>query len=123
MLLKSRVALAEGRIADARAELDRALAQYPDDPETLRSRCQFLFEQGAADEAEQALKCLIDHDPDDAAAHYNLGTLLLRTQRYDEAVLAYRQALRCRPNHPATHLNLAAALAAAGDPRPAQPSP
>ena len=49
-----------------------------DDLETLRGRCQFLFDQGTSDEAEQALRELIDHSPDDASAHHNLGTLLMR---------------------------------------------
>jgi tetratricopeptide (TPR) repeat protein len=52
----------------------------------------------------------IAHDPQDPAAYYNLGTLLLRTRRYDEAACAYRQSLRYRTNHPATYLNLGAAL-------------
>ena len=68
-----------GRVEEARAELDRAIAEGPDDLETLRVRCQFLFEHGTPDEAEEALKCLIDHDPEDASAYHNLGTLLLRT--------------------------------------------
>jgi tetratricopeptide (TPR) repeat protein len=73
-------------------------------------RCQFLFEHGSPDEAEAALKTLIARDPQDPAAYHNLGTLLLRTRRYDEAACAYRQSLRSRTNHPATYLNLGAAL-------------
>ncbi len=78
LLIKSRVALRLGRFDEARVELDRAIAEGPDDLETLRGRCQFLFEHGTPAEAEQALKGLIDHDPQDASAHHNLGTLLLR---------------------------------------------
>ena len=78
LLIKSRIALALGRFEEARVELDRAIAEGPDDLETLRGRCQFLFEHGTPAEAEEALKCLIDHDPQDASAYHNLGTLLLR---------------------------------------------
>ena len=60
--------------------------------------------------AEAAQKRLIAHDPQDPAAYDNLGTLRLRTRRYDEAASAYRQSLRYRTNHPATYLNLGAAL-------------
>ena len=56
LLIKSRIAAAQGRVADATVELDRAVAEFPDDPETLSRRCQFLFEHGTPDEAEQALK-------------------------------------------------------------------
>jgi len=39
----------------------------------LRSRCQFFFEHGEPAEAENAIKVLIEHDPDDASAHHNLS--------------------------------------------------
>ncbi|MFI5455270.1 MAG: glycosyltransferase [Isosphaerales bacterium] len=114
LLIKSRTALGLGRFAETRDALDRAVAACPDDLETLRSRCQFLFEHGEPDEAEGALRSLIARAPDDASAHHNLGTLLMRIRRFDEAVQAYRQALRYRPNHAATHLNLGYALKESG---------
>jgi protein O-GlcNAc transferase len=57
---------------------------------------------------------LIEHAPEDASAYYNLGTLFLRSRRYDEAARAYRQSLRFRTNHPATYLNLGCALKDSG---------
>ena len=109
-LLKSRIALRLGCWEDVRTALDLAAEEYPDDPEILNRRCQFLFEHGSADDAEQVLKRLIAHDPHDASAYYNLGTLLLRGGRPEEAASAYRQSLRYRTNHPATYLNLGSAL-------------
>jgi tetratricopeptide (TPR) repeat protein len=53
-------------------------------------------------------------DPQDASAYHNLGTLLLRTARYDEAVQAYRQSVRFRLNHPATYFSLGYALKDSG---------
>ncbi|MHB1560028.1 MAG: glycosyltransferase [Isosphaeraceae bacterium] len=113
-LLRSRLASLSGQIDDARAELDRAEQEYPQDVEAARSRCPFLFEHGTPDEAERALTRLLELDPDDASAYHNLGTLLLRTRRYDEAARAYRQSLRFRPGYPATYLNLGYALKDAG---------
>ena len=114
LLIESRTAIKQGRIADARAVLDRGNAEYPDDLETLRGRSQFLFEHGSAEEAERALQALIDHDPADASAHHNLGTLRMRTQRYGEAAEAYRRSLSLRPDYAATHLNLGYALKDSG---------
>jgi Flp pilus assembly protein TadD len=57
---------------------------------------------------------LIERSPDDASAHHNLGTLLLRTRRFDEAAESYREALRLRPDNPATYLHLGYALKEAG---------
>ena len=42
----------------------------------------------SAEDAEQALKGLIAHDPRDASAYYNLGTVLLRGGRNEEASVA-----------------------------------
>jgi len=114
LLIDSRTAVKESRFADARAVLDRAIAEYPDDLETLRGRGQFFFEHGSSEEAENALQVLIDHDPDDASAHHNLGTLRMRTQSYDGAVEAYRKSLSLRPHYAATHLNLGYALKDSG---------
>jgi O-antigen biosynthesis protein len=113
-LLKHRVALAQGRLQEARIELGRAASEHPDDLETLRSLCQFFFEHGTPNEAEPALRQLIARDSEDASAHHNLGTLLLRSCRVEEAEQAYRQSLRYRSNHPATYLQLGYALKQGG---------
>jgi Flp pilus assembly protein TadD len=57
---------------------------------------------------------LIGHDPNDASAHHNLGMLLLRLKRYDEAARSFRQALRHRADAPATYLHLGYALKESG---------
>jgi tetratricopeptide (TPR) repeat protein len=114
LLLRSRLALLQERLDDAREALQTASAEYPDDKLTQSNRCQFLFEHGSEDEAEGALRSLIDRDPADAEAHHNLGTLFMRSRRHDEAVVAYRQSLRFRPNYPATFLNLGYALKDSG---------
>ena len=58
------------------------------------------------DEAESALRRLAERSPSDASARHNLGTLLLRAKRYDEAAESYREALGLRPDNPVTHLHL-----------------
>ncbi len=114
LLLKSRSAKGQGGLAEARVALDEALAERPNDLQMQRERCQFVFDNGTAEEAEQTLRALIAHTPDDAAAHYNLGTILMRAQRFDEAVQLYHQSLRCRPNYAATYLKLGYALKDSG---------
>jgi len=114
LLLKSRVAIAQGKLGDARNALDSAVIENPDDLEVLRTRSQFFFEHGETADTESALRALIVRDPNDASAHHNLGTLLLRTARCDEAVQAYRQSLRFRSIYPGTYLNLGCALKDSG---------
>ncbi len=113
-LLKSRVALATGRVPDARYALELAAAENSTDPELLGRQSQFLFEHGDSAEAEQALKNMIACDSTDASAHHNLGTVYLRTKRFDEAARSLRQSLRYRSNNVATYLNLASALKESG---------
>ena len=57
--------------------------------------------------AEQALRSLIARDPAHAESHHNLGTQFMRCRRHDEAVAAYRQSLRYRPNYVPTYEGLA----------------
>ena len=75
-----------------------------------RERSRFLFEHGTIDEADEALRALIDHRPEDASAHHNRGVLLMKAQRHAEAVEEYRESLRHRPNYAGTYLNLGYAL-------------
>ncbi len=109
-LLRSRVAMAVGDVVAARQELEQALALSPDDHETMRLQCHFLFEHGTPSESEFALRRLIGRDPEDASAHHNLGTLLLRNKRFKDATIVFREALRLRPENLATHLHLGYAL-------------
>ena len=113
-LLESRVAVALGNIAGARDALDRAAGESPDDREVLSSRAQFFFEHGTPEEAEAAVLALIALDPADPRSHQNLGTLLLRAGRFDEAARAYRQSLRFRSDSAVTYMNLATALKESG---------
>jgi protein O-GlcNAc transferase len=114
LLLKSRLGMLQNRLDEARTALETAAAEFPDDRPTLQSRSQFLFDHGTAEEAERALRTLIDRDASDAEAHHNLGTLFMRSGRHDEAVVCYRQSLRYRPNYAATYLNLGYALRDSG---------
>jgi Flp pilus assembly protein TadD len=57
---------------------------------------------------------LAERSPGDASARHNLGTLLLRARRYDDAAESYREALHLRFDNPATHLHLGYALKEAG---------
>jgi tetratricopeptide (TPR) repeat protein len=47
-----------------------------------------------------------------ANGYYNLGTLYLTRNRFDEAAVVFRLALGIRPDHSATHNNLGVALKA-----------
>ena len=91
------------------------LAERPDDWAALSERSRFLFEHGTTDEADKALRALIERRPEDASAHHNRGVLLMKAQRHAEAVEEYREsfAIARTAQGPtstwATHLRTAAA--------------
>jgi GT2 family glycosyltransferase/tetratricopeptide (TPR) repeat protein/2-polyprenyl-3-methyl-5-hydroxy-6-metoxy-1,4-benzoquinol methylase len=114
LLLKSQAAVARGALAEAKADLERAVGEFADDLEPREAWCRFLFEHGDAAEAEAALRELLRRDPANASAYCNLGTLNLRLGRYPAAADYYRQSLRYRPDHATTREQLRHALQQCG---------
>ena len=92
-ILRSRLAQMEGRIEDARRELIELRRAIPDDLDMMRICCQFHFEEADWHGAQNALEELIRHDPEDGAAYYNLGIVLV--QRGDLAGQSIRSRSRC----------------------------
>jgi len=66
-------------------------------------------------EAAEALRQATVIEPDNAAAHFNLGLTLYTGGRYSEAIQAYKEVTRLRPTLPAGHFNLALAYVAIRD--------
>jgi predicted O-linked N-acetylglucosamine transferase (SPINDLY family) len=60
--------------------------------------------------AERLYLQTLQADPSHADAHCNLGTILAKQNRAEEAVARYRQALHRRPDHAEAHYNLGNAL-------------
>ncbi|MCK4790847.1 MAG: tetratricopeptide repeat protein [Desulfobacteraceae bacterium] len=56
----------------------------------------------------------IDVTPYNSLAHYNLGNLLARGGKFDEAIRHYHEALGIRPDHAKAHNNLGLVLAKQG---------
>jgi Tfp pilus assembly protein PilF len=66
-------------------------------------------------ESIKSLREAIDHNPDDATAHYNLGTLLSGTSQEHEAVEEYRKASALDPKNTMFLEHLAVSLVLNGD--------
>ena len=61
---------------------------------------------------EQSIKL----KPDSFITHNNLGTALLRTGRFEEAIEHYKQVLQLKPDYIQAYVNLASAYAKANQP-------
>jgi Tfp pilus assembly protein PilF len=87
-------ALRGGRFPDALREFDAALAKDPGFPEALRGRGIVLdLGFGRLDEAEKAYRAAVEARSGYSEAHNDLGQLLARTGRWDEAIREFDAAL------------------------------
>jgi protein O-mannosyl-transferase len=99
-----------GKYAEALTEFDKALAIWPNDPETLVKRGTSLAGLGRLDEAIASYRAAIALRPDEAIAYLNLGASLAARAEYDEAVAMYRKVLDIQPGSAEAYINLGAAL-------------
>lgn len=74
------------------------LAWASDESELLVAKGQVAYHQGHYQEAHTLLERAVKVDPEDAEAHYFLGVVLNRLERWDEAAAAFERALALRPD-------------------------
>jgi tetratricopeptide (TPR) repeat protein len=87
--------------AKALAILDQGIAELPDSTELIYDRAMVLEKLDRIDEAEKALRRLVEMKPDDAHALNALGyTLVDRTSRTDEGFRLIERAHRLAPGDP-----------------------
>ena len=96
----------EGRLNEALACYDRALAIRPDVPELLNNRGNALCNLGLPDEAETSLRRALGLRPEFANAHYNLGNVLLDLWRPEDAEASFPEDPLLRPQNAKAHHNL-----------------
>ena len=95
----------QGRVYEALAHFDRAIAVNPAAVGARHNRAQALFSLGRFEEARAELDAVVAARPDLQAAWSLLGSVLA-AQGDLKAEQAYRRALQLRPDHPETHYNL-----------------
>jgi GT2 family glycosyltransferase/tetratricopeptide (TPR) repeat protein/2-polyprenyl-3-methyl-5-hydroxy-6-metoxy-1,4-benzoquinol methylase len=110
ILLRGRIAAAEGNFATAIADFEEADRMDPADLEALQSLCRLQFEQDALSNAERALRELTSRAPTDAAAFHNLGFIQFRLQDFEAAERSLRRSLALRPESIDTHVQLGRVL-------------
>jgi tetratricopeptide (TPR) repeat protein len=91
-------ALALGRVDQAAAALQPALAACPDHPEVLRLHAGVLNLQGQFPSARAAMQRAVELRPLDAIYHNTLGTILGSAGDLDAAIRALRRACELQPD-------------------------
>ena len=138
-----------GRVADARAALDRVQAEHPTNLTLVRLEARMLGDQGDVDAGGRVLQRVLTRNADDPTVHialagyyadyerlneaadlleaakatfsenvsilFQLGAVLERSHRYDDAERAFRSVLERDPEHAAALNYLGYMLADRGD--------
>jgi Tfp pilus assembly protein PilF len=89
----------QGRLDEALASLEAALARQPDHFEALYNRGILLWELQRDREALASLEMAIAVRPDHAATWNNRGNVLRRLRRSAEALASFDKALALRPDY------------------------
>jgi tetratricopeptide (TPR) repeat protein len=97
-----------GALAEAERHFRAALARKPS-AQTYAALALVLRRQGRLDEASASLREAIEADPEHAAAHDQLGTILAEQGRFEEAAHHYGLVVRTQPSA-AAHEKLAQVL-------------
>ncbi len=88
-----------GRLPEAVAEYQRALAHNPNHRDALNNLGVAFARQGKRGQAALQFERLVAVDPDNPDAHTNLGAMLLTEGARDLAAREFREALQLNPNH------------------------
>lgn len=119
-----RVRLQEGALNDARQAFETALRLYEVAPTPmtplLRARTQFFYAQtlrnlGQYDPASEMLKRVLMVFPHDRNVHNELGQILFREARFDEAIHEFQETLRIDPEDLTAHYQLMLCYRGKGD--------
>uniref|UniRef100_A0A0X3NXZ5 dolichyl-phosphate-mannose--protein mannosyltransferase n=4 Tax=Schistocephalus solidus TaxID=70667 RepID=A0A0X3NXZ5_SCHSO len=107
----------QNRLEEADALLRRAISLREDYVDAYQNRGSLLVRLQRFSEAEQMYRAGLKHQPTNAALLYNLGVVLLETNRTEEAYLNFHKALFYEPGHEQTKFVLAASYADTSDPQ------
>ena len=81
-----------GRFTEAGAALETLLDQYPGHPRLIHLKALNLAQSGDAQAGMTLLQEVVAHQPDDAVALVDLGTLLVQAGRMEEARAQFEAA-------------------------------
>ena len=107
---EARSLIALGRVDEAAAFIDEKIATAPESVSLLAVRALILSGQGKVTEAEVELRKAMEIDPFNSQARRQLGELLERDGRTDEAVAVYKELLQIQADDPDALLNVGSLL-------------
>lgn len=80
--------------------LKRLIQYYPEDAASYYSSIVRMYDEaGMNDRAIEAARKVIELNPGNEVAVYNLGIMFQKLKRYDEAIAAFQQAIGIKPDY------------------------
>jgi len=110
--LLGRVLARRRRWKEALQAAEEGLRLEPEDAGCANIRALALSHLGRGEEAEHVVLKKLALDPDDAYSQTEHGWLLLRQSRYEEALTAFRSALRLNPSYERARVGIIESLKA-----------
>jgi tetratricopeptide (TPR) repeat protein len=95
---QGRIALVLGRQTEALRAFERLNVLFPDDAHALASRAQIEDQRGAPARAIELQREVVTRRPAQAAGWFNLGFMLEKADRLDDARDAFAQATHLSPS-------------------------
>jgi predicted O-linked N-acetylglucosamine transferase (SPINDLY family) len=105
-----------GRLDEAIAMLADLSDEHPDDPSLLLVYATAALRRGDRERGIALLGTVVELQPDNAVAHYQLGVALDEARRTGEALSSYERAIGAKPDFAEAHNNRGVALKALGRP-------
>src|SRR4030095_1945993 len=99
-------ARAEGQFDLAKTAFEKSLELQPDNPVTLANLGFLALQRADQIEAERILRRAWERDRENYPAMYDLGRLLIRTKRYDDALNILKRGAELSPDDPGVHYQL-----------------
>lgn len=103
---RARKHLREGRLDQARQELEAAQIVRPNDEDVLNLISVIEFKLGRYEDAARAARQLVSENPASAVLHANLGLILFKAGALPDAEQELRKAIELKPDHARSHLYL-----------------
>jgi serine/threonine protein kinase/predicted Zn-dependent protease len=107
LLSQALVLVSQGKAEDGQAYFQKAQQADPGNPEILYQKAWALQHQGLLPEAEQTYRDIIGERPNFWPAYNNLGVILTREAKYDQAAKAFAAAGAAAPKVAQPMANLA----------------
>lgn len=103
---RGREAFHDGRLAEARKELEQAQKLRPNDSEVLNLLGLVYFKTSSYPEAEVIYRRLVERNPDVFILHSNLGLIYFKQGKIDPAERHLLRSVELRPNYAKSHFYL-----------------